>query len=101
MNENELKKMNIAFDFSNPFAIAKVSQNFKDAETFAKECVYYLAPYVANKFNIEFQGLELVAISQNNKVVVYSVGSINKDWVCRHFRMSVKLYDEVDPCLII
>ena len=71
--KEKLEKMNIAFDFSNKFAIARVPFNYGDAENFALDCVYSLVPYVAEKLNIDYSKVVLVAISQDNKVVVFSV----------------------------
>ena len=101
----EIEKMNIAFDFSNSFIIARVSENYKNAETFALECVYSLGPYIADKLNTEYSKIVLIAISKNNKVVVYSVNSRYRDWLYRYFQkpslMYVQFYDDIEPELII
>lgn len=105
LTNTEINKMNIAFDFSNPFVIARVPKNYKDAETFALECVYSLAPYVANKLNTEYSKVVLIAISNNNKIVFYSVNSRYRDWLYRFFQkpslMYVQLHDDTKPELIV
>lgn len=103
--KEKLEKMNIAFDFSNKFAIARVPFNYGDAENFALDCVYSLVPYVAEKLNIDYSKVVLVAISQDNKVVVFSVNSRDRDWLFYSFNTpsisNAQLYDNVDPESII
>ncbi|MBQ8751040.1 MAG: hypothetical protein IJW32_06065 [Clostridia bacterium] len=105
LTNKEIDAMNIAFDFSNPFAIARVPLNFKDAETFALDFVYSLGPYVADKLDIGYSDVVLIAISKNNKVVVYSVNSRYRDWLYHYFQkpslMYVQFYDDIEPELII
>ena len=81
----KIDAMNIAFDFSNPFVIARVPLNFKDAETFALDFVYPLGLYVTVKFDIRYSDLVLIAISKNNKVVVYSVNGAYREWLTLYF----------------
>ena len=105
LTNKEIDAMNIAFDFSNPFVVAKIPKNYKNAETFALECVYSLGPYIADKLNTEYSKVVLIAISKNNKVVVYSVNSRYRDWLYRYFQkpslMYVQFYDDIEPELII
>ncbi len=105
LTEKEIDAMNIAFDFSNQFTIAKVSKNYKNAEIFALECVYSLVPYVANKLNVDYFKVVLIAISKNNKVVVYSVNNRYRNYLWHHFQKSslnyAQFYDNVEPALII
>lgn len=101
----EIDAMNIAFDFSNPFAIARVPLNFKDAETFALDFVYSLGPYVADKLDIGYSDVVLIAISKNNKVVVYSVNGLYREWLTLYFNEQsldcIQFYDDIEPELII
>ena len=105
ITNKEIDAMNIAFDFSNPFAIARVPLNFKDAETFALDLVYSLGPYVAHKLNTEYSEVVLVAISKNNKVVVYSVNGVYREWLTLYFNEQsldcIQFYDDIEPELII
>ena len=101
----EIDAMNIAFDFSNPFVVAKVPKNYENAEKFALECVCSLGPYVGNKLNTEYSKVVLIAISRNNKVVVYSVDGRCRDWLWNHFQkpslVYTQFYDDIEPELII
>lgn len=105
LTNKEIDAMNIAFDFSNPFVVAKVPKNYKNAETFALECVYSLGPYIADKLNTDYSKLVLVAISKNNKIVFYSVDSRYRDWLYRYFQKPslryVQFYDDIELELII
>lgn len=101
----KIDAMNIAFDFGNPFVIARVPLNYSDAEDFALKCVYFLGPYVAKKINADYSKVVLVAISKNNKVVVYSVDSRYRDYLYHYFQKSslkyVQFYNDIEPESII
>ncbi len=105
LTKKEIDAMNIAFDFSNPVTIARVPFEYQSTENFALECVYYLIPYIAEKLNIDYSKVVLVAISKDNKVVVFSVASRDSDWLFYNFnnpsRCNAQLYDDVEPELII
>lgn len=105
MTFEKLEKMDIAFDFSNPFVIAKVPEDYHTAEDFALRCVYTLGPLFAKKMNIDYSKVVLVAISKNNKVVVYSVSSQYRDWLYLFFKKPsmkyAQFYDDVEPEQII
>ena len=105
LTHEEIDAMNIAFDFSNPFVVAKVPKNYEDAEEFALECVQSLYPYVGNKLNTEYSKVVLIAISRNNKVVVYSINARCRDWLWNHFQKPstgyTQFYDDIEPELII
>lgn len=79
----EIDAMDIAFDFSNPFAIARVPQNFRDAETFALDFVYFLGPYVANKLDTDYSKVVLVAISKNNISKKFKIGRCHSSAILR------------------
>ena len=100
--EKEISAMNIAFDFSNKFTIARVPRSYETAEDFALKFVRYLVPFVAKMLNIDYTRVVLVAISQNNKVVVYKVCDWSRSWLFYNFKLSnTKVYDDVDPETII
>ncbi|MBR5598486.1 MAG: hypothetical protein IKW39_00435 [Alphaproteobacteria bacterium] len=103
--EKEVNAMNITFDFSNQFAIARVPQNYEKANEFALECVYSLWPYIAKVLNVAYSKLVLIAISGNNKSVVFSFDCRMRDYLYCHFNkpslMYAQFYDDVEPELII
>lgn len=105
MSKKETKKMNIAFDFSKQYTVARVSESYDSAEEFALRCVYSLRPYVADKCNIENEKVILIAISKNNKVVVLCDDSRYRNWLWNDFHVpslgSAQLYNNVEPELIL
>lgn len=105
LSKREIEEMNIDFDFSNPFAIARVPQDYQDADTFAVDLVYSLASYVGNKLMLWPSQIVLVAISNNNKVVVYTVNDRYKEWLYYYFQKPylkyVQVFDDIEPNLII
>lgn len=44
ISKKEIEKMNIAFDFSRQYTIARVPKVYRNAEQFALEVVYSLRP---------------------------------------------------------
>ncbi len=105
MSEKEIKVLNIDFDFSNPFAIARVPYRFNNALFFANQFVYTLVSYVADTLKIDHSKVVLVAISKNNKVVVISFDPKYRDGLYEAFHKesvgNSQLYDDVEPELII
>ena len=105
MFKEEIEKMNIAFDFSKRYTVARVPLNYNSADEFALECVYSLRPYVADKCNIDTTKVILVAISKNNKVVVLCDNDRYRSWLWDDFHQpsigSAQLYDNVKPELIL
>lgn len=105
MSAKQIEEMNIAFDFRKQYTVARVPQNYADAEDFASSLVYYLRPYVANKLGIAGRDVILVAVSENNKVVVLSEDGRSRKWLGSFFNKpsigSAQFYDDVKPELII
>ena len=101
----EIEKMHIAFDFSRQYTIARVPESYPTAEEFALKCVYSLRPYIADKLNIDLTEVILVAVSKNNKVVVFCESSRYRDWLWNYFYKSsmgiAQFYDDIEPELII
>lgn len=64
--------MNIAFDFSRQYTIARVPKVYRNAEQFALEVVYSLRPYISDKLGIDYRKVILIAISKIIKLS-YSV----------------------------
>lgn len=102
---DQIKEMNIAFDFKKQYTVARVPQNYADAEDFALRLVYYLRPYVANKLGIEGRDVVLGAVSENDKVVVLSEDSRPRKWLGSFFHKpsvgSAQFYDDIKPELVI
>ena len=69
ISKKEIEKMNIAFDFSRQYTIARVPKVYRNAEQFALEVVYSLRPYISDKLGIDHGKIILIAVSKNNKVV--------------------------------
>lgn len=105
MSGKEIETMNIAFDFSKQYTIARVPKSYDRAEEFALECVYFLRPYVADKCNMESGKVILIAISKNNKVVVLCDDSRYRNWLWNNFHQpsvgSAQFYDDIEPERII
>lgn len=105
MFEKEIEAMNIAFDFSRRYTVARVPRSYDRAESFAFECVYSLKQYVADRIGIDPYDVVLIAISENGKVVVLSENSWYRAWLYFHFRQPscgiVQFYNDVEPELII
>ena len=53
ISKKEIEKMNIAFDFSRQYTIARVPKVYRNAEQFALEVVYSLRPYISDKLGID------------------------------------------------
>ena len=61
----------VAFDFSNPFVIASVPENFQIWEKFlllASDVV----TVVVRRLNVDYCDVEVIVISQDNKVMIHS-----------------------------
>lgn len=105
MSKKEIEEMNIGFDFSKPYSVVFVSQNYLSAEVFSLRCVYSLRPYVADKLGIHPNDVILVAISNNNKVVILCEDSRYRNWLWHYFHSpsvgSAQFYDDVEPELIL
>ena len=101
----EIEKMHIAFDFSRQYTIARVPESYPTAEEFALKCVYSLRPYIADKLNIDWTEVILVAVSKNNKVVVLCTNLRYRNWLwSRFYKFSVghvQFNDDIEPELII
>lgn len=100
LSTKEIEKMNIAFDFSRQYTIARVPESYPTAEEFALKCVYFLRPYIAGKLNIDYTEVILVALSKNNKVVVLCNNNRYRDWLWNYFHKSsvgsAQFYDDID-----
>lgn len=81
MFKKEIDAMNVAFDFNNQYAIARVPKSYISAEKFALECVYSLRAYIADKLGIDAGKVVLIAISKNDKVVVLCEDSRYRNWL--------------------
>lgn len=105
MSKKEIEEMNIGLDFSRPYPVVLVSQTYLSAEDFALRCVYYLRPYVADKLGIHPDNVILVAISDNDKVVILCEDNRYRDWLWHYFHSpsvgSAQFYDDVKPELIL
>lgn len=105
LTRKQIEDMNIAFDGSNGFVIARVPTNYHNAEDFALRVVYGIRPYIADKLGVSYERVVLVAISENNKVVVMSENSRYREWLYHHFQKPsigcAQLYDDVEPKQII
>ncbi len=99
MSKKEIETMNIAFDFSRQYTIAKVPKSYPTAEKFALEVVYSLRPYVADKLNINAETVVLVAISKNNKIVVFCEDNRYRNWLWNFFYQpsvgAAQFYDDI------
>lgn len=105
MSEKKIEAMNIAFDFSKQYTVARVPADYENAEVFALDMVYWLKPYVAHKLNIDDRKVVLIAVSKNNKIVVLCDNCRYRDWLFRYFEVpsigAAQLYDNVRPEQII
>ena len=105
MLTKQIEEANLAFDFSKPYTIARVPQNYVDAENLAFRVAYSLRPYVADKLGIECSEVILVVISKNNKVVVLCENSRCRNLLWNFFHVPsigiAQLYDDVKPELIL
>lgn len=99
MSKKEIETMNIAFDFSQQYTIARVPRNYSSAEKFALEVVYSLRPYVADKLNINAETVILGAISKNNKIVVLCDDNRYRNWLWNFFHQPsvgiAQFYDDI------
>jgi len=105
MPEQIIQSRQLTLDFSRPYTIIKTQFNYSAAEDMALEFVYKLAPCIADKLNIDTGNVILIAISKNNKVVIFCENSRYRDWLYNFFEQpslgSAQFYDDVDPALII
>ncbi len=105
MSKKEIDAMNVAFDFSKQYTVARVPEIYDKAEEFALRLVYSLRPYVADKLGIDCAEVILVAISKNNKVVVFCDDRSYRNWLWHYFSSpsvgSAQFYDDVKPELIL
>jgi len=105
MPEQIIQSRKLTLDFSRPYTIIKTQFNYSAAEDMALEFVYKLAPCIADKLNIDTGNVILIAISKNNKVVIFCENSRYRDWLYNFFEQpslgSAQFYDDVDPALII
>lgn len=103
--DKEIEAMNIAFDFSRRYTVARVPKSYDSAEEFAIKCVYSLRPYVADKIGVDSYDVVLIAISENGKVVVFCEEDRYRRYLYPHFQRpscgAAQFYDDVDPELII
>ena len=105
ISKEEIEKMNIAFDFSRQYTIARVPKVYRNAEQFALEVVYSLRPYISDKLGIDYRKVILIAVSKNNKVVVFCENNRYRNWLNNSFhhasdRIS-QFYDNTEPELIL
>lgn len=105
MNKNEIEAMNIAFDFHKQYTIVNVPKSYDSAENFALNLVYSLRSYVADKLGIEVEKVVLIAVSENDKVVVISEDNRYQNWLWNLFHQPsvgvAQFYDNVAPSFII
>lgn len=105
MLTKRIEEANIAFDFSRPYTVARVPQNYADAENLAFRVAYSLRSYVADKLGIDYGRVILVVISKNNKVVVLCENNRCRNYLWNFFHIPsigiAQLYDDVKPELIL
>ncbi len=105
MFKEQLDARNIAIETNGKYTIARTSGAYATAEDFAIRVVYGLKPYLAKKLNIASEEMVLVAISKNNKVVVFCDNSQYRDWLYPRFGKPslghAQFYDDVAPELIL
>ena len=96
ISKKEIEKMNIAFDFSRQYTIARVPKVYRNAEQFALEVVYSLRPYISDKLGIDHGKIILIAVSKNNRY---------RNWLYNCFHQpsvgSAQFYDNTEPELIL
>lgn len=105
ISKEEIEKMSIAFDFSRQYTIARVPKVYQNAEQFALEVVYSLRPYISDKLGIDYEKVILIAVSKNNKVVVFCENNRYRNWLYNYFHQpsvgSAQFYDNTEPELIL
>jgi len=105
MSAKEISAMNIAFDFTKQYTVARVPERYIDAEWFALEVVYSLRLYVADKLKVDYGKVILIAISENDKVVVLCENNRYRDWLYGQFHQPsvgvAQFYNNVKPELIL
>ena len=63
--------LDVTYDFSNPFVIARVPENFQSWEKFLLFASDVVA-VVVERLDVAFHDVEVIMISQDNKVMVHS-----------------------------
>ena len=105
ISKEEIEKMNIAFDFSRQYTIARVPKVYRNAEQFALEVVYSLRPYISDTLGIDYRKVILIAVSKNNKVVVFCENNRYRNWLYNCFHQpsvgNAQFYDNTEPELIL
>ena len=95
----------VYFEIESSIIIAKVPQDYSNAEDLAFRIVYGLKPYVSEKFKIKNSEMVLVVISQNNKVVVACDNCMYRNHLFNYFHKPsigyAQFYDNVEPQKII
>jgi len=95
----------VYFEIEYPLIIAKIPQDYSNAEDLAFRIVYGLKPYVSERFKIKNSEMVLVVISQNNKVVVACDDKMYRNHLLIYFHKPsigyAQFYDNVEPQKII
>ena len=104
METIKINGMNVTVDLSNQFVIAQVPRVYKVAEKFIT-AVADIRDCISRKFNVSALEVELVAISKNNKVVIFSGDVSRMRNICKFFNVTFtgyfKFFDAEDPKWII
>ena len=91
ISKKEIEKMNIAFDFSRQYTIARVPKVYRNAEQFALEVVYSLRPYISDKLGIDHGKIILIAVSRNWLYNCFHQPSVG----------NAQFYDNTEPEVIL